>query len=179
MVGVTMENDFYEGRGFSKLSGPGASDVEDYWSEQEHLHSRMFSAVGNLFRPVVTAEFEGAPTDLPVNWLLLPDRGMDYCLINIQPGYGFPEHVHGYGTEFYLVVSGSGCVRLGGKLHDAGTHDVFHISPGMPHEVFNPVDSTEPFRVFAVNSPAIRHTLRSSYWSHPTGRPPYSPEPKA
>lgn len=173
---MNEDGDFYTERGFSRLVGPGAEDVVSFWQEQASVRDRIVRPVGNLFEPVVTAEFVGAPCDLPINWLVLPERGMDYCLISIEPGFGFPEHVHGYGNELYLVVEGRGKVRLDGVLYDASRHDVFHIGPGVPHEVFNPKESTGPLRVFAVNTPAVRHDLRSTYWSHTTGRGRYGAE---
>jgi quercetin dioxygenase-like cupin family protein len=96
---------------------------------------------------------------------------MDYCLIQMEPGRGFPEHVHGYGDEFYLVISGTGKVRLSGVLHDANPLDVFHIQPGVEHELFNPSTNSGLFEVFAVNSPGVHQDLRSAHWAVPTGRP--------
>jgi mannose-6-phosphate isomerase-like protein (cupin superfamily) len=164
-------NAFYEQNGFSRLEGTGAEYVAAFWTTLAAARRDSFDPCGNLDVPVVTAAFPGCPTHLPVNFLVLPERMMDYCLIQIAPGKGFPEHVHGYGEEFYLVLAGSGKVRLDGALHDAKPRDFFHILPGVPHELFNPRDAEEVFEVFVVNVPAVHHDLRSRYWAVPTGRP--------
>lgn len=167
---MVRRSDFFTGRGFSKLKGPESGLVRKFWEDLDERRDAEFHPAGNLNKSVITADFPGCPTELPVNWLLLPDRQMDYCLIKVSPGSGFPEHVHGYGDELYLVISGNGCVRLDGQLYEAGPMDIFHIRPGVAHELFNPGDSGATLEIFAVNTPAVHHELRSDYWGIPTGR---------
>lgn len=165
---MTGSREFFIGNGFSRLTGPLADNVAKFDETLDRAREEAgFEPKGNLNKPVITAEFPGSPTDLPINFLALPNRQMDYCLIRIQPGHGFPEHVHGYGDEIYLVMSGHGKVRIDGELYDAGPMDVFHQRTGIPHEVFNPSENTEDFCVFAVNTPAVQHNLRSAYWGIP------------
>jgi mannose-6-phosphate isomerase-like protein (cupin superfamily) len=160
--------DFFTGNGFSRLTGPLADKAREFDATLEKARSDAgFSPKGNLREPVITAEFPGCPTDLPINYLALPNRQMDYCLIRIKPGHGFPEHVHGYGDEIYLVISGHGKVRIDGELYDAGPLDTFHQRTGVRHEVFNPAENEEDFEIFAVNTPAVHQDLRSKFWGIP------------
>jgi len=162
---------FFEGNGFSRLTGPQADAAREFdRTVNEARETAGFTPKGNLHDAVITAEFPGCPTDLPIDFLTLPNRMMDYCLIHIKPGHGFPEHVHGYGDEIYLVISGRGKVRIDGVVYDAGPHDVFHQRTGVAHEVWNPAENTEDFDVFAVNAPAVHQDLRSTYWGIPTPR---------
>lgn len=168
---MSAGDDFYQGNGFSKLTGPLAESVKQFDEKlAEAREAAGWSPKGNLRQPVITAEFPGCPADLPINFLAHPARQMDYCLIRIQPGHGFPEHVHGYGEEIYLVISGHGKVRVEGVLYDAGPMDTFHHRAGIAHEVYNPAENAEVFEVFAVNVPGVRQDLRSAYWGIPTNR---------
>ncbi len=170
---MSAGEDFYHGNGFSRLTGPLADAARAFDRDVANARERAgWSPKGNLREAVITAEFPGCPTDLPINFLALPSRSMDYCLIRIQPGEGFPEHVHGYGEEIYVIISGSGKVRVDGVLYDAGPLDVFHHRSGIAHEVFNPASNTEVFEVLAVNVPGVHQDLRSDYWGIPTGRVP-------
>lgn len=161
---------FYQGRGFSSLSGPGAGAVLDTEARME-MASKAVGLKGNLFEPVVTADFPNAPTFLPVNWLALPNHLFDYCMINMEPGSEWPVHVHGYGEEVYVVIDGEGHVVLGEQTYMAGQYDVFHIPAGVPHGMRSASDGG-PFRILAINAPAVPRHLRSSYWAvHSAGDP--------
>lgn len=156
---------FYLGKGFADLSGPQAPKVREATEALRKIRSSV-SPKGNLFDPVVTAQFPGAPTGLPVNWLLFPDRGFDYCLIHLQPGANWPMHLHGYGQEVYVVIKGKGKVTLEETEYDAAEWDVFHIHAGIPHTMRN-TEADSDFCVLAINTPAVSHELRSQYWAVP------------
>ena len=70
--------------------------------------------VGNLDEERLVATFEGTRCLLPINWLAMPERKFEYVLIKTEPGHSFPEHVHGYGDEIYLILGGTGTVYLDG-----------------------------------------------------------------
>lgn len=157
--------EFYQGSGFSNVQGRGADAVRSAAAHLQEAKSQV-ALKGNLFEPVVTADFPGAPTWLPVNWLVFPDRKLDYCLIKMQPGTDWPLHVHGYGEEVYVIIAGEGEVTLGDQTYGATRHDVFHIPAGTPHAMVNRSDSEE-FCILAINAPAIAPELRSAYWAAP------------
>ena len=159
--------DFYRGEGFSHLTGPDASRVHEVTASRRAVRDRT-PLKGNLFSPVVTAEFPGAPAGLPVNWLLFPDRGFDYCLIRMQPGAEWPLHVHGYGEEVYVVISGAGNVTLEDTEYHAEQWDVFHIPAGTRHSMRNSEPNSE-LCILAINTPPVDHELRSAYWAVPVG----------
>ena len=156
---------FYRNQGFSKLGGLEAEKTRAAADALRRAREGV-PLNGNLFKPVVTADFPGAPTWLPVNWLLFPDRKFDYCLINLKPGCDWPLHLHGYGEEIYLVISGHGRVTLGDRDYEATQHDVFHIPPGTPHTMVN-TSEDQDLCIFAVNAPAVWPELRSEYWAVP------------
>ncbi len=155
---------FYDGHGFDHLTGDGADAVH-------HLHDRLAelrageSLKGNLYDSRVNADFPGAPCLLPINLMLYPERGFDFVLLRGEPGSSFPEHVHGYGDEIYVIIDGEGWVAIDGERHDAARHDIFYIPAGTPHHYGVPDDATGPLDLFAVNVPAVRHDLRSAYWA--------------
>ncbi|MUU69699.1 cupin domain-containing protein [Pseudarthrobacter sp. GA104] len=163
--------EFFTGNGFSRLTGRLAEATKQFNKTLDQAREDAgFLPKGNLREPVLTAEFPGCPTDIPINFLAHPGRLMDYCLIRVQPGRGFPEHVHGYGDEIYLIISGHGKVRVDGVLYDAGPEDVFHHRAGVAHELFNPSTNTEVLEVFAVNVPGVHEDLRSEYWGIPVDK---------
>jgi mannose-6-phosphate isomerase-like protein (cupin superfamily) len=102
---------FYDGQGFSNIGGPDlqrALDVDDWL---QNVKSDV-SLVGNIFEPVLTADFPGCPTGMAMNYLALPDRRLEHVLIRVTPGHMVPRHFHAYGDEAYLVVRGRGQVEL-------------------------------------------------------------------
>ena len=162
---TSVRRTFYQGRGFARLTGPEAQQVERARTALRKVQETE-SLKGNLFKPVVTAEFPGAPADLPINWLAFPDRGFDYCLIRMQPGVNLPLHIHGYGEEVYIVLGGAGFVTVGREEYDAAQWDVFHIPAGTPHGMRNPGTEGE-LLILAINSPPVAPELRSDYWAVP------------
>jgi mannose-6-phosphate isomerase-like protein (cupin superfamily) len=157
---------FYNGHGFDRLSGPEVAEVRRFYEGMKTGHQNSVYQ-GNLFTSKIEANFPGSSCALPVNWLLMPDRKMDYVLLTTSPGEGFPVHVHGYGQELYLIIRGEGIVHLDGDEYPAGAHDVFHIPAGMPHGYRVSAEAKEPLHLFAVNVPAVDHRLRSRYWAVP------------
>lgn len=160
----TNDRAFYDGNGFDKLTGPGAQDAYDMWDKIEEMRADE-PLHGNLYEPRVSADFPDNPCNLPINLMKWPERTMDFVLLRGQPGGAFPAHTHGYGDEIYLVINGRGIVTIDGVDHEAKKHDIFWIPAGTPHTYRTPEDATEPFDLFAVNTPAVKHTMRSTYWA--------------
>lgn len=114
---------------------------------------------GNLFRPVFSYNFQGYPRHHPINLAAFPQRHVDFDMHSIEPGYGFPIHLHDYADENYLVVGGKGKVLVENQVLDAELHDVFYIPPGKWHCAFNPKENTEPFHLFILQTPRISDEL--------------------
>ncbi len=155
---------FYRGHGWDNVTGPDAERARELM-DGLHARKQWLSLVGNLYQERLVAEFPGTRCLLPINWLAIPERKFDYVLIRTEPGHSFPEHVHGYGDEIYLVVGGSGTVFLNGKAHEARASDIFHIPPGTAHGYTASADSDTTFDLFVVNAPGVAAELRSRYWA--------------
>lgn len=152
------------------LEGDDA-EATNAFIERFEQEKRSVPLVGNLDRPVLRAKLFGVTVSIPINWLRLPDRKIDYVVFELEPGEGFDRHLHAYGEELYVVLSGSGVVEIDGTPHDASTNDVFHLAVGVVHTIWNPADRTEPFRFLLVNGPSIAYHLRRTYWSMFVGDP--------
>lgn len=163
-MSAPYDTSFYRGHGWDNLTGP---DSEQTLQLTETLRARKewVSMVGNLYDERLVATFPGTRCLLPINWIAMPERKFEYVLIRTEPGESFPEHVHGYGDEIYLVLSGEGTVYLDGVAHEARASDIFHISPGTPHGFTASPDSDTTFDLFVVNAPGVMAELRSRYWA--------------
>ncbi len=120
---------------------------------------KLASFKGNLFKPVFTYNFPGYPRHHPINLAAFPQRTVDFDMHSIEPGYGFPIHLHDYADENYLVIGGKGKVVIEQEVYDADIHDVFYIPPGKWHCAFNPSENREQFHVFVLQAPRISDEL--------------------
>ena len=119
----------------------------------------MASFKGNLFKPAFTYNFPGYPRHHPINLAAFPQRNVDFDMHSIEPGYGFPIHLHDYADENYLVIGGRGKVVIEGQVYDAELHDVFYIPPGKWHCAFNPAENEETFHLFIFQTPRVSDEL--------------------
>ena len=156
--------DFYDGKGFDNLTGPGARAA---YALHEHMAKvrEGESLKGNLYEPRVSADFPGAACNLPINLPVWPERGMDFVLLRGEPGSAWPEHAHGYGDEIYVIIGGRGFVTIDGVEHEAKLHDIFYLPQGTPHSYRVPEDAETTFDILAVNAPGVPHDKRSTFWA--------------
>ena len=172
--GDGQDRGFYDGNGFDRITGAAAErgyalwEKLAEWRKDEPRH-------GNLYEPVARADFPQNPCYMPINLMAWPERTMDFVMLRGEPGGAFPPHTHGYGDEIYVIINGRGVVVIDGVEHEAKKHDVFWIPAGTPHTYRTPADAEEPFDIFAVNTPAVKHTLRSTYWAGPAQKPGEGP----
>lgn len=152
------------------LEGDDADQTNAYLAELER-QKRSVPLKGNLNEPVLQAKLFGVTVSIPINWLRLPDRKLDYVVFELAPGEGFDRHLHAYGEELYVILGGSGIVEIEGVEHTAETHDVFHLAVGVVHTIWNSKEGVEPFRFLLVNGPSISYHLRRTYWSMFVGEP--------
>ncbi|MHC4873777.1 MAG: hypothetical protein ACYTFY_18175, partial [Planctomycetota bacterium] len=80
---------------------------------------KLGSYKGNLFKPAFTYNFKGYPRHHPINLAAFPQRTVDFDMHSIDPGYGFPIHLHDYADENYLVIGGNGKVIVENEIYDA------------------------------------------------------------
>jgi mannose-6-phosphate isomerase-like protein (cupin superfamily) len=139
----------------SPEAGAALKPVMQKLRELEQLGSYK----GNLFKPAFTYNFPGYPRHHPINLAAFPQRTVDFDMHSIEPGYGFPLHLHDYADENYLVVGGKGKVVVEGEVLDAEQHDVFYIPPGKWHCAFNPAENTETFHLFILQCPRVSDEL--------------------
>ena len=120
---------------------------------------KLGSYKGNLFKPVFTYNFKGYPRHHPINLSAFPQRNVDFDMHSIDPGYGFPIHLHDYADENYLIIGGKGKIIIENQAYDAEIHDVFYIPPGKWHCAFNPAENIEPFHLFIFQTPRVSDEL--------------------
>jgi mannose-6-phosphate isomerase-like protein (cupin superfamily) len=163
--------DDYSFQGYSWKCADGAATVE-VWEQSTEARAAtepvreklreleaLGSYKGNLFRPAFTYDFPGYPRHHPINLAAFPQRHVDFDMHSIEPGYGFPLHLHDYADENYLVVGGRGKVVVEDRVYDAELHDVFYIPPGKWHCAFNPEGNCEPFHLFILQAPRVSDEL--------------------
>ncbi|MHB9026352.1 MAG: cupin domain-containing protein [Armatimonadota bacterium] len=119
----------------------------------------LASFKGNLFKPAFPYNFPGYPRHHPINLAAFPQRHVDFDMHSIEPGYGFPIHLHDYADENYLVIGGAGKVVIEDQVYDAAQHDIFYIPPGKWHCAFNPAGNTAPFHLFIFQTPRVSDEL--------------------
>ena len=165
------ENKSYSFKGFAWKCADGA-ETTDVWEQSPEARAatapvmeklreleKMGSFKGNLFKPAFTYNFPGYPRHHPINLAAFPQRHIDFDMHSIEPGYGFPVHLHDYADENYLVIGGQGKIVIENELYDANVHDVFYIPPGKWHCAFNPAESREPFHLFIFQTPRVSDEL--------------------
>jgi len=161
----------YSVKGYTWKCSDGAATV-DVWKQSEQAREatgpvmqklreleKMARYKGNLFKPAFSYHFPGYPRHHPINLAAFPQRTVDFDMHSIEPGYGFPIHLHDYADENYLVIGGKGKVVVENEVLDAEIHDVFYIPPGKWHCAFNPADNPEPFHLFILQAPRVSDEL--------------------
>ena len=144
----------------------GGSEVEKLPAILEALGKikQGVSLKGNLFKPVITAGYEGYPLWGPINYLAYPERRLESGMHVFKPGYGLPVHVHDYADETFLVVKGNGKFMIDEQEFDAGPFDVFYAPCGSWHTAYNPAENEEDFYLYIVGAPALSFKMREEGW---------------
>ena len=164
-------SDDYTVKGYTWKCHDGAKTV-DVWESSPEAKAAMTPVMekmreleklgahkGNLFKPAFTYNFPGYPRHHPINLAAFPQRTVDFDMHSIEPGYGFPVHLHDYADESYVVIGGKGKIVLEGEILDAEQHDVFYIPPGKWHCAFNPAENKETFHLFILQAPRVSDEL--------------------
>ena len=120
---------------------------------------------GSLSSPAFVSELFGQRVEIPIDWLRLPDRTLEYIHLRLPPGHGFGTHLHAYGEEVYFITGGTGRVRIRADEYSAAPGDIFHLPRNTWHSIWNPPTSSSELSFLLVNAPPIRLELRSRYWN--------------
>jgi uncharacterized cupin superfamily protein len=76
----------------------------------------------------------------------------DVSIHRMPPGAAnFPFHAHTAQTEFYLVISGRGTLRIAEGNHEIGPGDAFVCPPGEGHQIKNSGTEDLTFYIIADN----------------------------
>jgi quercetin dioxygenase-like cupin family protein len=80
------------------------------------------------------------------------DTGGNYevCEERCPPGFQSRRHMHTQNHETFYVLEGSATFDLGGEMHQGTPGSLFHIPPGIPHQMTAGDDGV---RVLMVYSP--------------------------
>ena len=80
------------------------------------------------------------------------DTGGAYevCEERCPPGFASRPHMHTRNHETFYVIEGSGTFILGDETHEGTVGSMFHIPPGLPHQV---IAGDDGIRMLMVYSP--------------------------
>ncbi len=80
------------------------------------------------------------------------DTGGAYevCEERCPPGFASRRHMHTQNHETFYVIEGSGTFILGDVSHEGKVGSLFHIPPGLPHQV---IAGDDGIRMLMVYSP--------------------------
>jgi len=133
------------------------------WSEQ-----RSPKGSYHLFRRHLS-EALGAPRDAGVAGGGHP---FDVEQAKLPPGaVNFPFHSHAAQWELYIILSGTGVLRVGEKTVNVKGGDTFVCPPGEPHQLKNTGSKDLLYFIIADNPPAdIIHYPDSNKWLTKPGR---------
>ena len=70
----------------------------------------------------------------------VPEAGMNVSWVEVEPGSSQQEHTHDE-EQAYLVVSGSGRMRVGDEEAEVGEGDLVHVPSGVSHGLVNASDT--------------------------------------
>jgi len=127
------------------------------WSEQRSPKGRY-----HLFRRHIS-EALGAPRDAGVAGGGHP---FDIEMAKLPPGgMNFPFHAHSSQWEVYIILSGSGVLRIGEDVVDISGGESFVCPPGTAHQLKNTGAKELVYYIIADNPPAdLIHYPDSNKW---------------
>jgi len=110
-------------------------------------------------------------------------------LWRLSPGQAIPRHRHQFQTELYLLLSGSGCLRVDGTLLRLEPMSAVLVEPESLRQVFNDTDAESlwlivgaPLESFPINAQGYETKLGRLYPDGVEALPPElsdSPDPAA
>ena len=88
----------------------------------------------------------------------------------LSPGQAIPRHRHQFQTELYLLLSGSGCLRVDGTLLRLEPMSAVLVEPASLRQVFNDTDAESlwliagaPLESFPINAEGYETELGHLY----------------
>ena len=147
-----------------KISGRDANEVIKIFKDFDNLKEKDYLK-GNLNDPSFIFNRPRKELHFPINIFNIPQRRANYSLAVIKPGGGWPVEVHETVDDVYLVLKGKGKVELDGKIFDANPMDVFHITSGTNHRLYNPKNNKEDLHVWLVETPGTSLDIKVNEWN--------------
>ncbi len=97
---------------------------------------------------------EGLPT-VQLSYAIRPETvGSKHFSVNhviYAPGVGSAVHAHQ--EEGWVVLRGSGVLKVEGETHTFKARDLLYVAEGVPHQVIN--TGKEPLEILAITAPPI------------------------
>lgn len=97
----------------------------------------------------------------------------------LAPGQASTRHRHVTQAELYVVLEGTGRIRIGGETHALEPLSAVHVEPGTVRQVFNDTDADALWLVVgAPPEPAntLEMTPEQLAWTYPDGPKALPPE---
>ena len=79
----------------------------------------------------------GGAERLEVRWLNVPEPPVRISRYRVAPGQSVSLHVHTGKAEYWVIVAGSGVVRIGQDSFPVSEGDVVTTPPRVPHALRN------------------------------------------
>jgi len=87
--------------------------------------------------PAGATILHGGGQRLPVRWINRDPPPMTISRYRVDPGEEITLHVHTGKAEYWVVLAGSGVVRIGGENLAVAEGDIVATAPGTPHALRN------------------------------------------
>ena len=146
--------------GYKYLDGKNNDAIS---KESKNLKNNVKDLVlsGNIYEPLAHANWEGAKTHIPINFVKYPGIKIESFYWEMEPGIKGTKHIHPIADELYLILEGQGQLYLEDKVFDLKKGDVFHIVAGQWHAI-ETLESTEKIKVFIVLAPPLPFFIREN-----------------
>ena len=82
----------------------------------------------------------GGAERLPIRWVNVAEAPARISRYRVAPGEAVSMHVHTGKAEYWVIVVGSGAVRVGDQVIEVSEGDVVATPPGVPHALRNTGD---------------------------------------
>lgn len=81
----------------------------------------------------VTEVLHGGAERLAITWVNANPAPTRISRYRVAPGKSVSMHVHTGKAEHWVIVAGTGRVRVGAETYEVGVGDVVHTPPTVPH----------------------------------------------
>jgi len=148
----------------ARAGGDEAAQLEAFRAVRDEIRRRVEGLLERLPSPVQVVHLDEVPLEpwshgrrfaarMAQVGRLAGARKLGCRLVELPPGKAaWPMHAHHANEELFVILAGSGCLRLGGRRLPLRTGDLVAVppGPGSEHQILN--DGEEPLRYLVVST---------------------------